>query len=83
MKITTEFGVCVCERAERHKDGVYLIYKNDDGSDSVSVLGNSIEITSVEDGEIVDVESPEATQLDIIEAQLAYTALMTDTLLEV
>lgn len=38
---------------------------------------------NVETGEIFGQETTKPTQLDIIEAQVTYTAMMTDTLLEV
>ena len=38
---------------------------------------------NVETGEIFGQETTQPTQLDIIEAQVTYTAMMTDTLLEV
>ena len=34
-------------------------------------------------GEVYELPEPEPTQLDLIEAQVTYTAMMTDTLLEV
>ena len=42
-----------------------------------------ITVTSMAEGTIPEPVEPEPTQLDIIEAQVTYTAMMTDTLLEV
>lgn len=42
-----------------------------------------VEVISMTEGERIEVEEPEiATQLDVIEAQVTYTAMMTGTLLE-
>ena len=38
---------------------------------------------NVQTGVLIDNEVAEPTQLDILEAQVTYTAMMTDTLLEV
>ena len=40
-------------------------------------------VVSMTEGTLPDVSVDEPTQLDLIEAQVAYTAMMTDTLLEV
>lgn len=40
-------------------------------------------LTNVPEPEPVEPVDPEPTQLDILEAQVTYTAMMTDTLLEV
>ena len=43
-----------------------------------------LEVVSMTEGKEIAVEMPEyVSQLDIIEAQVTYTAMMTDTLLEV
>lgn len=42
-----------------------------------------LEVVSATECEIPDEPEPEATQLDIIESQITYTAMMTNTLLEV
>lgn len=48
---------------------------NEDGTEVVSFVKTDIPV--------LPEPEPEATQLDIIEAQVTYTAMMTDTLLEV
>lgn len=82
MKVFTKRGVYECASVEQHLDGHYLL--NEDGSIYVRFPQFDF-IEKVEDGEIIVVEQPEdvLTQLDIIEAQVTYTAMMTDTLLEV
>lgn len=43
-----------------------------------------LEVISMTEGEEIIIETPEfVSQIDIIEAQVTYTAMMTDTLLEV
>ena len=51
------------------------IVLNEDGTDVVSFTAKEIPV--------LPTEEPKPTQLDIIEAQTMYTAMMTDTLLEV
>ena len=46
---------------------------NEDGTEVVSFVKKAIPV--------IEAPTPEPTQLDIIEAQVTYTALMTDTLL--
>ena len=48
----------VCSKAERYADGVRLY--NEEGN-FFCLLSNSIDITEVEDGEIVVIEAPEPT----------------------
>ena len=69
-------------KAEQYLDGVHL-YNEDDSL--FVIIENPHAIDKVEDGEIIVMEQPEPnpSQLDIIEAQVTYTAMMTDTLLEV
>lgn len=47
--------------------------------------GNAVECTAeeIKEQEEANVKPAEPTQLDVIEAQVTYTAMMTDTLLEV
>lgn len=80
MKVYMNPEVFECAGAELHKDGVHIM--NEDGSIAM-IIASVGDIDSVEDGEITVVEAPEPTQADRIEAQVAYTAMMTDTLLEV
>lgn len=73
-----------------------LVGKKDDGTESLQDMGleysveNEVyikgiahngEYTVVDDGQAEPAEEP--TQLDRVEAQVTYTAIMTDTLLEV
>lgn len=57
-------------------DGMIPLYKWEDG-EVVKRTAEEIEADMPEPAE------PQPTQLDLIEAQVTYTALMTDTLLEV
>lgn len=54
---------------------------NEANEESVKKIAYNGEYTIEDDGQPMPEEKP--TQLDIIEAQVAYTAMMTDTLLEV
>ena len=78
MNITTSAGTHECAKAERHKNGVHLF---DENGELIVVLESPEDIRSVEDGEIIIVDYPNPTQIERIEAQVAYTAMMTDTLL--
>jgi hypothetical protein len=55
------------------------------GKVEVAEIGGVMTVTKWTPGETPEPEprEPEPTQLDLIEAQVAYTAMMTDTLLEV
>lgn len=56
------------------------------GEVTVEEVDGLMAVTSWTPGEVPEPEpeaEPEPTQLDIIEAQVTYTAMMTDTLLEV
>ena len=65
---------------------VELVYVGDDVVRKETVIPAYIqlEVVSMTPGEEIILPEPEpiVTQLDIIEAQVAYTAMMTDTLLE-
>ena len=78
MNVITGAGPNECARAERHTDGIYLF---DENGELIVILASPEDIRSVEGGEIVDVELPEPTPADRLEAQVAYTAMMTDTLI--
>ena len=80
MKVYMNPEVYECARAEQHKDGVHLL--NENGS-IIVIIASAGDIDAVEGGQIIVVDSPAPTQADRIEAQVAYTAMMTDTLLEV
>jgi hypothetical protein len=56
------------------------------GEVEVAEIDGVLTVTKWTPGEMPEPEpapEPESTQLDIIEAQVTYTAMMTDTLLEV
>lgn len=81
MIITTLVDTHECVSAEQHLDGVRLLdeYKN-----IMVIIANPATILSIEGGEITIIEEAnEPSQIDRIEAQVTYTAMMTDTLLEV
>ncbi len=78
MKVTTIYGTQICAGAQQRKDGVYLF--DEDGK--IIICLDLADILGVENGEIVVVEVAEPTAMEALEAQLAYTAMMTDTLLE-
>lgn len=79
MIIKTKCNEYPCASAELHSDGLHMF--REDGS-LIAILENP-NIVEVTGGEIVIVAERTPTQLDVIEAQVAYTAMMTDTLLEV
>lgn len=79
MIIKTKNTSYECSRAERHGVDIYLYTEE---SKQVTILEDPA-IIEVIGGEISVVEADSLTQLDIIEAQVTYTAMMTDTLLEV
>lgn len=78
MIIKTKNTSYECLRAERHNSNIHLY----DEDQRVIILDDPV-ITEVVDGEIVIIEAEEPTQLDRIESQVTYTAIMTDTLQEV
>jgi hypothetical protein len=50
----------------------------------ISEAYSQLEVISMTEGEIIEIEEPLIpSQIDILEAQVTYTAMMTDTLLEV
>ncbi len=80
MQVNTIFGTQECAGAQRRKDGVYLF---DEDGKVIICVENAEDILSVTGGEIVVAEAPEPSKTDKLEAQVTYTAMMTDTLLEV
>lgn len=78
MTVKTKCFAYGCAFAQLHGDGLHMF--REDGS-LIAVLTNP-GIVEVTGGEITVVEQV-PTQLDVIEAQVTYTAMMTDTLLEV
>ena len=74
---------CRAARKEDNRITLYLGRYNEFGDEETSVfVGFDPNDVVLEDGEWEDVKT-EPTQLDQIEAQVVYTAMMTDTLLEV
>ena len=78
MIIKTKDFQYECASAEQHNDGIHLLKENGE----LKFILNA-KVVEVIDGEIIMYDDQEPTQLDMIEAQVAYTAMMTDTLLEV
>ena len=78
MKVTTIYGTQVCTAAQQRKDGVYLF----DEEGKIIICLDLADILGVENGEIVVAEVAEPTAMEALEAQIIYTAMMTDTLLE-
>lgn len=69
-----------------HAQGHYLPLPTYDskGRNNYKLVGKTpIELTEEEKEALFPTPTPQPTQLDVIEAQTMYTALMTDTLLEV
>ena len=78
MKVITGAGPHVCARAEQYADGVHLF---DENGDLIVILASPEDIRAVEGGGITVIEQPQPTPADRLEAQVAYTAMMTDTLI--
>lgn len=74
MKVTTGASIIECAIAERHTDGVHLF---DENKELIVILASPEDIRSVEGGEIVTIEMPKPSQLDRVESQVAYLAMMT------
>ncbi|MBR2927559.1 MAG: hypothetical protein IKC24_00170 [Oscillospiraceae bacterium] len=70
-----------CASAKKTADSVFLYNENGNEIGAFRGISDMSEYT-VEDGEWTKQE-PIPTQLDRVEAQTTYTAMMTDTLLEV
>lgn len=79
MIVYTDKDIYECAAAVQYADGVHLLEEN---GEIFLVIAQPDRIKKVEGGEIVVAEQPEPTQADRIEAQVTYTAMMTDTLLE-
>ena len=75
----------VCDTAERTKTAVILTTVGKDGTKTTSTFSgcNIVETAEVIDGAWEYDAFAEPSQTDRIEAQVTYTAMMTDTLLEV
>ena len=79
MKITTIYGEQNCAGAQQRNNGVFLF---DENGSVIICIEDATDILHIDGGEIVVVETPEPTNAEILEAQITYTAMMTDTLLE-
>ena len=85
MKLTYNGKTYDCVSAEKKQNEIVIhTGKVMDGEDIVYHIFGDIKFDKVvlEGGTWLN-ETAEPTQLDIIEAQVTYTAMMTDTLLEV
>lgn len=85
MKVKVDGWEYVCDSAERTKTAVILTRNNEDGTEATSIFSgcNIVETAEVIDGAWEHDAYAEPSQADRIEAQSTYTAMMTDTLLEV
>jgi hypothetical protein len=74
-----------CDSAKRMRTAIFLTKNNGDGTKATSTYSgcNIVETAEVIDGVWEYDAFAEPSQADRIEAQVAYTAMMTDTLLEV
>ena len=80
MIITTKGGMHQCAFAEQHLDGVHLM---DADRRIIVIIADPAAVLTVEGGDIVMGSDIAPSPMDRIEAQVAYTAMMTGTLLEV
>lgn len=80
MIVKTYGGAHKCSSAEQRRDGVYLL---DADGHIIVIIADPSAVLSVEGGEIMVGSDTTPSQMDRIEAQVAYTAMMTGTLLEV
>lgn len=85
MKVKIDGFEYICDSAKRTKTTVIITKKNDDGKEYDSTFSgcNIVETAEVIEGAWEHDVFAEPTQDDRIEAQVTYTAMMTDTLLEV
>lgn len=79
MKVRFLDEIFECEKAVKGSDFVHLLDKNDNVIASFKGVSD-FSLFSIEEGEWTSAEA-QPTQLDIIEAQVMYTAMMTDTLI--
>lgn len=77
MIIQTKTCDYICDTAEQNENEVSLFIG---GEHYITVMINNI--LSVTGGEIMVVKAPEPTQLERLDAQTAYTAMMTNTLMK-
>ena len=85
MKVKIDGFEYACDRARRTKTAILITKKGADGKEYTSSFSgcNIVETAEVIDGAWEHDALTEPTQADRIEAQVTYTAMMTDTLLEV
>lgn len=85
MKVKIDGFEHICDSAERTKTAVILTKVNADGTKATSTFSgcNIVETAEVIEGKWEYDAFAEPSQADRIEAQVTYTAMMTDTLLEV
>lgn len=85
MKVKIDGFEYSCDSAERTKTAVILKSHDKDGNLSTSSFSgmNVVETAEVIEGAWEHDALAEPSQADRIEAQVTYTAMMTDTLLEV
>lgn len=85
MKVKVDGFIYSCDRAERTKDAVILTNVDNEGNEQIASYSgcNIVERAEVVDGEWEYDALAEPSPADRIEAQVTYTAMMTDTLLEV
>lgn len=85
MKMKIDGFEYVCDSAKRTKTAVILTKLNADGTKVTSTFSgmNIVETAEVIEGAWEYDAFAEPSQADRIEAQVTYTAMMTDTLLEV
>ena len=80
MKVIAYGGEYECAYAEKTMDAIRMY---DEQGNEIGTFGGISDFSAytVQDGELLDISNA-PTQLDQIEAQVTYTAMMTDTLLE-
>ena len=85
MKVKIDGFEYICDSAKRTKTAVMLTKKDDDGKEHTTTFSgmNIVETAEVIEGAWEHDAFAEPSQADRIEAQVTYTAMMTDTLLEV
>lgn len=85
MKVKIDGFLHTCDSAERTRTAVILTKTNEDGTKATSTFSgmNIVETAEVIEGKWSSDALAEPTQADRIEAQVTYTAMMTETLLEV
>lgn len=85
MRVKVDGTEYVCDSVERTKAAVIMTKNNEDGTKATTSFSgcNIVETAEVIEGAWEYDAFAEPSQADRIEAQVTYTAMMTDTLLEV